>query len=512
MAPKSCCRPNPLVLSLSKDDQHLRALSLPKRERQRLHLRLANVYADSDTADRYPRSIAFHLEQAARIALDLDPSDRALAERALEALAHAGDVALWSSDARSAEDLYARALALTGPERGWTVREATILSNLGEARYWLGEFDSAVGPLTRALELGGHDTKIRAHANRFLADIELSIRGDRTRAAERFDDALSAARELDDPWTLARTLLAAGWVPYWRDDPSSARVMFEEALAVARANPEGDPWTEARALGTLSTIESEFGDDERAFALASEALAIAETSGDRFSVGVARESVGNSLRRLWRLDEARPHLDGAVEAMRELGARWELASALTSRGILRRLSGDPEGAVKDLREAFRLSRDLKERSIVTWTANALAEASVDVGDLKTAREVLDEATAAVSPEGPASVDWLAAAEIVILLAEGDREAAQERAVSLLRRERELGHDKDAAMQAWWNERVFGPDAAGGEEEIERARRLLEETHWEQALREPDLALRLGANSSRRPTGSRRSASRTSRSA
>jgi class 3 adenylate cyclase/tetratricopeptide (TPR) repeat protein len=466
--------------------------SLPKRERRRLHLRLADSFSVPEIADRYPRAIAYHLEQAARASLDLDPKDRTLAERAVEALARAGDVALEASDPRTAEDLYERALALTGPERGWGLSEAIVLGNLGEARYWLGEFEPAVSPLTRALEIGGSDARVRAHASRFLGDIELSIRGNRARAAELFDQALAAARELADPWTLARTLLVAGWGPYWRGDLAAARSMFEEALAVTRANPEGDPWAEARALGTLATIESEIGDEEVGLGLASEGLAIAEASGDRFSVAVAREGVGGALRHLWRLDEALSHLDGAVDAFRELGARWELASALTSRGILHRLSGRPDEAVKDLREAFRLCRDLKERSLITWTADALAEASVDVGDLKTAREVLTEAAAAATPEGPASPEWLTAAEVVLLLAEGENEAALELATELLRVTREQGREKDAAEQVWWNGRVFGPEAVGGAEELERARKLLEELHWEQALREPDLAVRPSA--------------------
>jgi tetratricopeptide (TPR) repeat protein len=175
-----------------------------------------------------------------------------------------------------------------------------------------------------------------------------------------------------------------------------------------------------------------------------------------------------------------------VTAFRELGARWELASGLTSRGILHRVSGRPDEAVTDLREAFRLCRELKERSIITWTANALAGACVDAGDLKTAREALEQAAAAVTPEGPGSLDWLTAAEVLILLAEGERDAALERANEMLRIAREQGPAKDVAARVWWNGRVFGPDAVGGEEEMERARKVLEETHWVQALHEPDL--------------------------
>ena len=461
--------------------------SLPKRERLRLHLRVATrLSEDPEMSSRYPRSIAYHLEQAARASLDLNPADRSLAERAVEALARAGDQALETSQARAAGDLYERALSLAGPERDWGLREARILAGLGEARYWLGEFEAAVSPLTRALEIGGTDPQIRADASRFLGDIELSIRGNPERAEELLDRALAAARELGDPWTLARTLLVAGWAPYWKNDKQKSREMFEEALAVARANPEGDPWAESRALSMVATLVEDVGDQEEALALSSEALAVAETSGDRFSVAVARESVGNALRRIGRLNEALPHLNAAVDAFRELGARWELASALTSRGILHRLAGRIDQAMKDLREAYRLCRELKERGIVTWTASQLAMALVRAGELQAAREVLEETAAVVDSRGPGSVDWLLEGEVEILLAEGDREGALEKALEVLRLEREHESAKDVAARIWWIGRVFGPDAVGGEEEMERARKLLEQTHWQSAILAPDL--------------------------
>ncbi len=129
--------------------------SLAKRERQRLHLRVANKLAADEQLERFPRTIAFHLEQAARASLDLNPRDRAIAERAVDALAHAGDIARRRIESRSAADLYERALSLAGPDEDWGDREARILGVLGEARYWLGEFDQAEAALHRALAVGG---------------------------------------------------------------------------------------------------------------------------------------------------------------------------------------------------------------------------------------------------------------------------------------------------------------------------------------------------------------------
>jgi class 3 adenylate cyclase/tetratricopeptide (TPR) repeat protein len=461
--------------------------SLPKRERQRLHLLVAEgLSRDPEMAARRPRAIAFHLEQAALAALDLNPRDRTLAERAVEALARAGDIAREGPNMKAAEEDYRRALELAGPERAWGLREARILASLGEIRYWLGEFEPAVPVLERALRLGDGDRAVRAQASRFLGDIELSILGDAKRAAELLDDALEAARGLADPWTLARTLLVAAWAPYFRRDTEGARAMFQEALETARANPEGDRWSEARSLVGLSTLESEGGDEEGSLRLAAEALVVAEASGDRFSIAVAHEAVGGTMRRMMRLEDAEEHMDRAVDAFRKLGARWELASALTSRGIARRLAGRTQDAVKDLREAYRICRELKERSIITWTASALARALVNAGDPGAARRVLEETASIASEQTAASEDWLDYADVEIMLAEGEREAALERALSILRYERGEGSRKDVAARVWWISQVFGDEAAGGEEEVGRARELLERTQMLQAFREAEL--------------------------
>ena len=461
--------------------------SLPKRERQRLHLLVADgLSGNPQMAARRPRAIAFHLEQAALASLDLNPRDRTLAERAVDALAHAGDIAREGPNMKAAEEDYRRALELAGPERTWGLREARILASLGEIRYWLGEFELAVPVLERALKLGDGDLAVRAHASRFLGDIELSVLGDAKRAAELLDDALEAARGLGDPWTLARTLLVAAWAPYFRRDTEGARAMFQEALETARANPEGDRWSEARSLVGLSTLESDGGDEEGSLRLAAEALAIAETSGDRFSLAVAHEAVGGTMRHMMRLADAEEHMDRAVDAFRALGARWELASALTSRGIARRLAGRAQDAVEDLREAYRICRELKERSIITWTAAALARAYVSAGDPGAARRVLEETASVASEETAATEDWLDYADVEILLAEGERDAALERALSILRYERAEGSSKDAAARVWWISQVFGVEAAGGEEEVERARELLERTQMLQPFREAEL--------------------------
>ena len=467
--------------------------SLAKRERQRLHLRVANKLADGEQADRFPRTVAFHLEQAAQASLDLAPADRTLAERAVEALAHAGDIARRRIESRSAADLYERALVMAGDDAAWTDREAWILSVLGEARYWLGEFDAAESSLHRALALGGDSSdRVCAHASRFLADITLTIHGDGQLASALFERSLEAARRLAEPHVLARTLLMAGWAPFWANDLPKAEAMFREALEAARSTDSGDPWAESRALVGIANVISPAGDEEEALRVGLEALAVGEDAGQPFTAAVAHETVAASLRRLLRLDEGLEHAEAAIRTFRELGARWELAGALGNRGSIYRLAGRLEEAESDLREAFVLCRDLQERALVTWTAAELARILAMRGDSTSARQVLSDPSARLADGDPGSSTALLTAECVVALVEEDGPTARSKARSAIEAEAGPGGVANMhAAQVWWSARLFGPDEAGGDEAEREARELLERHHWHQALREPDLVPDLG---------------------
>jgi class 3 adenylate cyclase/tetratricopeptide (TPR) repeat protein len=465
--------------------------TLAKRERQRLHLRLANRLSEPDTVDRYPRAIAYHLERAAVAALDLNPGDRALADRAVEALSRAGDQARRRIESRTAVDLFQQALALAGPEDSWGVREASILSRLGEALYWLGEFDQAERTLERALEVGDDQSDhVSAHASRFLAD--LVTREDHDRAEALFERALAASRRLNDASVLARTLLMAGWVPFHADDLQGARAMFQEALEAARSETDSpDRWAEVRALVSLASVTSEVGDEADALALAEEGLVLGRASGQEFTTATAEEKVSLALRHMLRLDEAMEHVDRAIEIYRDLGARWELAGTIGDRAVVHRLSGRLEEAEADLREAFTLGRDLNERGVVTWTAAELMKVQVLLGDVATARRTAEDPASRLGELEQGSSTPLLVAEAVLALATGDPDAARERALEAIEAEARTrkGWNQHAA-QVWWAARIFGAEAVGGEAVVEEARAVLEAHHWRQALIEPDLVKEL----------------------
>jgi tetratricopeptide (TPR) repeat protein len=378
---------------------------------------------------------------------------------------------------------------LARPEKEWMSDEAGILSGIGEARYWLGEFDEAETVLTRALGSPELSPRVESHAARFLADITLNVRGEPMRAEPLFERALAAAREHGDPWGTARTLLMAGWVPIWRNgDYETARSMFEEALAIARNNPTRDVWAEARALTSLASSISPVGEEGECLRLAEEALSLGTEVGDPFTIAVAHQYVGNSLRRMAKLDEALPHFNESVKVFRDLDARWEIASAVGDRGTVHRIAGRLGQAETDLREALALCRELSERVLVAWMASELARVLLARGEIEAARTALGEPAARLAAESdPGALGSLLATESLLALAEGDRDLARERALAGWEAARPKSRN-ELASWTWWVGSLFGPDAVGGEERLEGARRTLESAGWIQHVHEPDWAL------------------------
>ncbi len=341
--------------------------SLPKRERLSLHEGIADALMESG----HRSYAADHLERAAQASIDLDPADRRVPDRAVDALIMAGDRARRRMESLSAVEYYERALAMAGPESSWETREARALAGMGEAHYWLGEYPAASAALARAVELGEKfdDAWTLALALRYQGDIAINVDGDLDKAEQLLADSLAAAGELDDAWAMSRSMLFAGWVPWTRDDLEEAGAIWQRALDLAEEHD--DTWAHVRALTALSINFSQQNNIEEAARLIEQAGELADEMGDRFSVAVTVVQRGRLDEDLGNFEEAISQFDRAIEIFKELGARWEMADALAERGISYRDLGRLDEGEEDLRSAIRISSELGEQQIAGWSGRAL---------------------------------------------------------------------------------------------------------------------------------------------
>jgi tetratricopeptide (TPR) repeat protein len=283
---------------------------------------------------------------------------------------------------------------------------------------------------------------------------------------------------------MARTLLMAGWAPYWRDDLDGARAAFEEALRIARANPKGDKWAEARALVALASISGAEG-PAAALEIADQALALGREMRDPFTIATANERRASPLRAMWRLKEAFAAVDEAVRIYRDLGARWELASALGDRGATHRLTGRLAEGEQDLRESLDLCRELGDRTLVAYTASELATILLLRGNVTEARELVQDPSLPFGPDAPHDRTVVLWARAMVALAEGDQESARNLAAEALDIERKHGDSISKDVLTWWTGTFFGADAVGGDAAMDQARARLERLGYRRAFIEPD---------------------------
>ncbi len=356
--------------------------SLPKRERERSHTTIAERLQEAGAVTW----AAEHLEAAAIAAHDMDPSNRAPIDRAVDALVAAGDRARRRMESRSALDLYLRALHLAGSEDRWGVREARALAGIGEARYWLSEYAVATEALERAIELGTEleDDWTLAMALRYRGDIAINVDADLVAAEALLARSVAAAVRLNEPWAIARSLLFQGWVPWTRNNFEESGDIWRRALQTARDGD--DRWAEIRALTSLSINHSQLHEEDVALALITEAQELADRIGDQFSVAMTTTQRARVDADMGRFDEAIPRLDAAIATFGDLGARWELADATAERGVTKREMGLLDEAEEDLQRAIRLSQELGERQLAGWTWRALARVSEKRGDEDQAAE------------------------------------------------------------------------------------------------------------------------------
>lgn len=254
----------------------------------------------------------------------------------------------------------------------------------GRLREGLAWFDAAFADLqAQHVEVAAG---VRALA---LADrAGLAIRVGIADSLDQAQQALSIAREIDDPALLARALTVCGSIAAFVTRFELARAYFAEAIGLARALD--DRWRLGQILAFQAMAASVAGDPIATRRAAEEGHALAEAVGDRFGSRYCR----------WCLGVAQAYqgdLAGAAAQFAELVAEAHAAhdgvlesASLAYHGAALAFQGDTGGARAAAEAAIEAAAELG--GIYAGTGYvALALAASAAGDASTLRDASEAA-------------------------------------------------------------------------------------------------------------------------
>ncbi|MEU0534795.1 AfsR/SARP family transcriptional regulator [Amycolatopsis tolypomycina] len=250
----------------------------------------------------------------------------------------------------------------------WPAGRAAALNNLSAVLQRLGDAREAIACGSEALELC--EAAAMPGITMALANLGFACGqvGDFDAALGHFARALEIAERDGARFSVAVLLVDLGHVH--RDLGNAAAAEFyQRALA---ANRElGYQYGEAAALSGRAVMEARAGDGSRALADAAEAVELTRRIGDRGTEASALAALGEVCLRLDRAEDAVSPLTAALDIARETSFTWCEAAALTGLAEAALAAGDAEAARTHGEAAVKLAAQAGYRPLETRAARVL---------------------------------------------------------------------------------------------------------------------------------------------
>jgi class 3 adenylate cyclase/tetratricopeptide (TPR) repeat protein len=405
--------------------------SIPKAARAHLHERFADWIEgkNRDLAGEFEEIVAYHLEQACRSWLEVEPRNErilGLARRAAVHLTAAGRRAFARGDMPAAVNLMARAetlLAKHEPAR------LALLLDFAFALAETGDFNRMQAVVNEATELAGDssDASLQAEAT-ILAlwmRVYTSPEGWAEEAFRQATQALSVFEQLGNERGLAQGWSLLGIVQLLTCQFARSEAAWLQAAAHAHAAGE-----ERQELEYLSWVPLVIwgGPTPTDEGIRRCQVLLQRAAGDRKAMSTALFTMGKFEAMRGDFDRGRALVEEARSILREVKLNVWMAGPLTQMsGWVDLLAGDPSRAERELRWGAQMLQEIGELSWLSTVAAILAEALVSQGRDQEAEAyvVLSEQSAAA--EDAYSQALLRTVRAKILAHRGDAEAAEQTA-------------------------------------------------------------------------------------
>jgi predicted ATPase/DNA-binding SARP family transcriptional activator/Tfp pilus assembly protein PilF len=207
---------------------------------------------------------------------------------------------------------------------------------------------------------------------------------------------LALSRQIQDRWSIARSLDLIGLVRYRKGDVDRAEELCEESLAIGRQI--GHQQLMLWPLNRLADIACHRGDFVRAQSLFDECIALARALGDLYNEAIHLNNQGTVLHVLKEYKEAERLFLSSLEICRQISDRIGEAIALSNLGKVAHDLGDYEQALEYCQEGLAIGREIGDQwtlisclSNLGWTACALDDDEAARAYLAEALEIAHEA-------------------------------------------------------------------------------------------------------------------------
>jgi non-specific serine/threonine protein kinase len=253
---------------------------------------------------------------------------------------------------------------------------------LTEGARWLeGLLAPAAGPGAASVEVLGETAEAavvhgRTVEARSLARALMALgwlahsQGDSRSARTRLEAGLAIFRAIGDGWGIRWMLVRLAFLILSEGDVHRARELVEETLALARAS--GDLADVAWLLNRLSIIAHYEGDLSRASVLLDESLRILEQSGDKRVIAWSVGDLGNLATSQGDYTRAERLLQDSLAALREIGTKDGIYWRLLQLGHLARCQGHIEQARSFLEDSLSVARDIAGKLEIGLSLESLA--------------------------------------------------------------------------------------------------------------------------------------------
>ena len=297
-----------------------------------------------------------------------------------------------------------------------------LAANMWQSWLWHGYLAEGRRSLGRALDRSPTLTVERARALVGLA--ALTIRSGETSAGARHAiEAFAIYRGLGDPQGACRALHVLGVASWSDDDLEAAEETYRQSLEIATEARFGPG--QGAALHGLAVVRWYAGDHREAEALVNESLAHFRASSQTTQVTPPMLDLGEILLPQPETGAVRMAFQETFAPFQDVASRTAVGYVLANRGMMRRVSGDFEGAVRDIEESLELFRAISDERAIAHALGRLGNLATAVGEFAHARDLLEECLAIRRRIGDSRGTGLAQGNLGNLaIAEGDLTRAQ----------------------------------------------------------------------------------------